>query len=55
MIELTFSGTKFDQQRLSQSGGQISIKHNGTPIFQFKTKEQFMKYVQLGKKKGVSA
>lgn len=55
MIELTFSGTKFDQQRLTRSGGQISIKPNGTPVFQFKTQEQFMKYVQLGKKEGVSA
>ncbi|WP_342515576.1 hypothetical protein [Sutcliffiella sp. FSL R7-0096] len=54
MIELVFSGNKFDQQRLTKSGGQITIKQNGMPVFQFKNKAQFTKYVQLGKK-GASA
>ncbi|WP_169864798.1 hypothetical protein [Sutcliffiella halmapala] len=50
MIELVFSGNKFDQQRLAKSGGQILIKPNGLPVFQFKSKDQFNKYFELGKK-----
>jgi len=54
MIEIMFSGKKFDQERLEKSGGQITIKPNGMVVFQFKTKEQFEKYVALGRK-GVTA
>ncbi|WP_154318759.1 hypothetical protein [Metabacillus idriensis] len=55
MIETMFSGKKFDQQRLTKAGGQITIKPNGMPVFQFKSKEQFLKYNELGKRKEVSA
>ncbi|MEH7223891.1 hypothetical protein V7112_08720 [Bacillus sp. JJ1566] len=55
MIQITFSSSKFDQMRLTQARGHINIKPNGTPVFQFKNKEQFNKYVELGKKREVTA
>lgn len=53
MIEIPFKENKFDQMRLSQSGGTILIKKNGMPVFQFKNKESFYKYVELGKTREV--
>lgn len=55
MIETMFSDKKFDQQRLTKAGGHITIKSNGMPVFQFNTKEQFLKYNALGKRKEVTA
>lgn len=55
MIEIRFSGSQFDQMRLTKAGGHINIKPKGTPVFQFKTKAQFNKYIELGKKREVTA
>lgn len=53
MIEIAFQENKFDQMRLSRAGGTILIKPNGMPVFQFKSKEAFNKYVEMGKKREV--
>ncbi|XQY90677.1 hypothetical protein ACNRWW_14215 [Metabacillus sp. HB246100] len=47
MFEVPFN--ERDQRRLSLVGGQITIKPNGMPVFQFNSKEQFNMFVALGK------
>ncbi len=46
-IEISFSSNKFDQQRLSESGGYISFNKNNQPVFKFDNRNSYNKYLEL--------
>ncbi|MCY8269641.1 hypothetical protein [Bacillus sonorensis] len=48
---ISFSPDPFDQWRLSEVKGVITVKDR-TPAFQFDTKEQFERYLQLNSFRG---
>lgn len=50
-MKIPFSEDVFDQWRLSQVGGAITINQNGKPEFQFKTHEQYQRYTELNIKR----
>ncbi|MCY8579335.1 hypothetical protein P9D18_00090 [Bacillus licheniformis] len=49
---ISFSSDRFDQWRISESGGCISFK-GSTPVFEFKTKGQYEKYLKLNDRRGI--
>ncbi|CAF1778371.1 hypothetical protein NRS6094_04354 [Bacillus subtilis] len=50
--KVAFSQSAFDQWRLNQAGGTITIPPSGNPFFDFKTKAQYEKYLQLNSERG---
>jgi hypothetical protein len=48
-IEIAFSQDPFDQHRLSSAGGYIHVKLNGQPVFRFKNRQQYNRYLGLNK------
>jgi len=48
---ISFSSDRFDQWRLSEVKGVITVKDR-KPAFQFDTKEQFDRYLQLNSFRG---
>jgi hypothetical protein len=48
-IDIEFSQDPFDQQRLSSSGGHIRLQPNGQPVFRFKNRQQYNRYLELNK------
>ena len=55
MKEIEFSGSVLDQMRLTKVGGYITYNSKGKPVFRFENEEQFNKYIELGKKREVTA
>ena len=45
-ITISYSDDRFDQWRLSKSGGHIAFK-KGKPVFQFDNFDQYQKYMAL--------
>jgi hypothetical protein len=46
-IDISFSSNPFDQWRLSQVGGQITINKSGKTVFRFTTQQQYNEYLKL--------
>jgi hypothetical protein len=46
-ITISYSTNKFDQWRLTQSGGSIAFNKAGRPVFQFKNASQYRRYLEL--------
>ncbi|WP_026678187.1 hypothetical protein [Fictibacillus gelatini] len=51
-FEIEYSRDSFDQWRLSQVGGQIAFNKHNQPVFQFKNREQYNRYLELNSKRG---
>jgi hypothetical protein len=52
-IEITAGSNRFDMKRLSESGGHIGFKKNGTPVFRFNDHKQYQKYLELNNRKEI--
>jgi hypothetical protein len=46
-VEISFSSSKFDQQRLSESGGYITFNKKNQPVFKFDNRSSYNKYLEL--------
>jgi len=51
-ITLPYSATKYDLWRLSVSGGRVGFDKRGLPVFQFTSREQYQRYLELIKRRG---
>ncbi|MFN2745811.1 MULTISPECIES: hypothetical protein [Bacillus] len=54
-IAIPYSNDRFDQWRLGEAGGSISFTKDGTPVFQFETKDQYERYVMLKRESASTA
>ncbi|WLR50064.1 hypothetical protein LC040_12300 [Bacillus tianshenii] len=47
MREIPYSSDFAAQKALALAGGRITIKPNGNPVFQFKSGQQYERFVEL--------